>query len=122
MPKAKITLGDADRERLCAPEVLEVDTDDIDIDELVEIEDALGLDLVGYLDGWPMKARTMKATVWLGLRRAGIEVPLAELKFKAYGQGVRYRRDEDDEASAGKAEPEEPEGNSPSTPPTDSET
>jgi len=115
--KVRISLASADRERLHAPEVLEVDIEDIDIDELCEIEDVLGLTLAGFVKGWPSGARTMKAAAWLGLRRAGVEVPLAELKFKAYGDESRYDLVRDDDVSPGKAEPE---GDSPSTPPSDS--
>lgn len=118
MSKVRISLPAADRERLGAPEVLEVDIEDIDIDELCEIEDVLGLTLVTFVQGWPRSARTMKAAAWLGLRRAGIQVPLADLKFKAYGDGAQYEQVRDD-ASPGKADGE---ADDPSTPPSDSAT
>lgn len=114
MSKVRISLPTADRERLGAPEVLEVDIEDVDIDELCEIEDVLGLTLVTFVQGWPRGARTMKAATWLGLRRAGITVPLAELNFKAFADGASYQRVEDD-TSPGKAQDD-----SPSTPPSGS--
>ncbi len=118
MSKVRISLPKADRERLNAPEVLEVDIEDIDIEELCEIEDVLGLTLVTFVQGWPRGPRTMKAAAWLGLRRAGIRIPLADFSFKAYGDGASYNQVRDD-VSPGKAEPE---ADSPPTPPSGSAT
>jgi hypothetical protein len=113
--KVRISLAAADRERLGAPEWLDVDAGAIGIGEMIEIEDELGLDLHKFLAGWPTGPRTLKGIVWIGLRRAGVNVPLAELEFTPFDS---LYDSEAAGASAGKDLAEEP----PSTPPSDSPT
>lgn len=81
---ARLSLCDEDRERLGCPEWIEVDLDSITIDESIEIYDSLGLDPVALIEGWTGNPRSLKAVVWLALRRADVQVPIAELTFKSY--------------------------------------
>lgn len=61
------------------------------------------------------------ATVWLGLRRAGITVPLAEVDFDRDGWEWRWVHD-DTAAAEGDGEPGKDEAPDQSTPPTTSQT
>ncbi len=96
----QIRLGDADRERLGCPEWVEYDFGSLTLTE-AEILDDHGVTWDGELrygtpvldadgkavlnaDGRPMrtfKPRATRVWVWSALRRAGVDVPFAELDF-----------------------------------------
>jgi hypothetical protein len=109
MANLRIRLGDEDREQLGAPEWIEFDTDTVDIDECVTIQDVTGLDFVEFLEGFPRQPLALKAGVWVGLRRGGVEVELKSLSFKPYQ--CTWRR----------GDGEELEGKDPSTQPENSD-
>jgi hypothetical protein len=101
-----ITLAETDRERYRCPEVLNCDLGELMLLEARDLQAEVGLapeDLMDLLSGTPvlnedgtpkladdgktpLKSRDLRAVnpplVWLGLRRAGISVPYAELDFQ----------------------------------------
>ena len=94
----KITLSDADRERLGAPEEIDCDMRTYRVSEAIAVERATGMEYVDVLKavepvvtdiaGDPPRRRFaltplgMKIRVWLGLHRAGVEVDFAALDFE----------------------------------------
>ena len=94
----KITLSDADRERLGAPETIDCDLRTYRVSEAIAVERATGMEYVDVLKaieptitdlpGEPPRRRYaltpqgMKIRVWVGLHRAGVEVDFATLDFE----------------------------------------
>lgn len=109
MTHIRLSLSDADRERLGGPEWLDFDTEDVEIGDMIHVQDVCGLDLLELLDRFPRDPRALKAAVWFGLKRAGVVHDFAALSFKAFGIGH-------DLNGAGS------EGKDPSTPPADTPT
>lgn len=92
----KIKLSDEERERYGCPEWLDCDIKHLSVAEAEAIEDETGInaadaiDLMGAIlapdgkDGAKarLQPKGIRLRVWLGLRRADINVPFAELKFE----------------------------------------
>lgn len=93
MVHIQFSLGDDDRERLGAPEWLDVDTAKLSIDDCVLIQETLGMDVVDFLEGFPRNALTIKGFVWIGLKNAGVETDLATLTFMPYQGTSRVAED-----------------------------
>ncbi len=105
---SRFRLGDADRQRLGCPEILEFDPDKMMINDLIELPEATGYTVASLQEALRRNAdpdtdrdwRASKAMVWLALRHAGIHVGFDELDFD-----VAAFRLADDEAPAGKDQP-----------------
>lgn len=124
----KLKLTDADRERLGAPEWLDVSIDVLPVREAEAIEDATGLAYADALDLFaPLQKRVDETTlriaykpkgirllVWLGLHRAGIDVAFDELDFD-YRQFAGWRLVEEPGKDEGSPSDEPP---TPSTSPS----
>lgn len=74
----KIRLGEADRERLGAPEWLDVDLTHLSTEEAEALEAASGAD---YTVVAGSGVAGMRAKVWLGLHRAGLEAEWDKVRF-----------------------------------------
>lgn len=97
----KLTLSSADRERLAAPEQLDVTMRPLSVEEAEAIEEATGLAFGEFmalvlpridpvpdkphLQQWHYPPKGVKVLVWIGLRRAGIETEFATLTFDVSG-------------------------------------
>lgn len=76
----RVRLPESDRVRLGAPEVMDVDLTRISLSEALAIESATGLTPLGVLAGASaMHPRAWLAIVWLGLKRAGVQIGIGEI-------------------------------------------
>lgn len=125
----RIRLSKEDREMYGCAEWLEVDLDKLMVQEAIELDEA-GVDYQRAMNGDPVVhpetgepvrnpetgvplirwgPTSLLVFVWLGLRRAGRGVPLADLDFDAYGADMEFPK-------VAPAEPAAEPGKDPATP------
>ena len=114
--KALIDLGEQDRERLGAPERMEVDLRAVSMREAIIIQkgveighgassyDSVNHWLQGLQQGGADDPFAYLVLVWLGLRRAGIQVDLAEVDASLATTKVTFVPDATDPEQPGKDE------------------
>lgn len=106
-----IRLAAADQERLDAPEELAVDPYSVTFQETVVLQK--GVEIEGAVcsfdsaNDWRTSfgkndAFALIVLVWLGLRRAGIKVPLGEVDASERGMSIDVERDPADPGEPGK--------------------
>lgn len=77
----RFALGEADRERLGAPDWFELPTwESLDVLDAAEIEDVLGITVEQLVSGEP-QTKSLIGQVWLALKAAGVDVPLKGFRF-----------------------------------------
>jgi hypothetical protein len=104
-------LSDADRERLGCPEWIEFDSAKITIRQLAEVERVTGMRPASFHQGLTEEqpsAEHLWVRMWLALRQAGVEIPLADFDFAVGSCRAEF---------VGEDAPGAP-GKDPSTPPT----
>jgi hypothetical protein len=118
--KIRINLGDADRERLDAPDDLEVDVRAVTMRETITMQkgveigngvssyDSVSDWLAGLQKGAADEPFAYLVLVWLALRRAGRDIPLAELDASLLGTRLEFIVEPTDPGEPGK-EPSDPE-------------
>jgi hypothetical protein len=115
----RIRLSDTDREALGGPEWLEFDSLTFMTDEAEAVEDAFGIFAGEWYQllraGAKIPTRMWRAIVWLSLRRAGVTVEPAEVRFDVLRMLTGPSADEVDE---GKGESTPPAASAASKPAT----
>lgn len=113
--KIRVSLGDADRELLGAPEQMEVDPSTISMRETIVLQKGVqigaeassydsALDWIEGLRDAGKDPFAYLVLVWLGLRRAGIEKDLAEVDASLSKARIEFISEATDSGELGKDE------------------
>lgn len=109
--KIRVSLGDADRERYGAPEVMDVDFDTLSWAEMIPAQK--GVEIGGVVCSFDSPGQFIDGLnkvdpfariflLWLALRRAGIQVPLAEVDIPIFSMTTEVVTEATDPAEPGK--------------------